>query len=210
MWRLRFEVRMTKETQFLLCCILGNDVPPRHDRGQTLQNTLFILDHEQLPAGFERRWLLNRIVDVKAAQKLATLIASRGEECTRIEFERERYAGQFLDASGMPPRYDPAETLQAVNIAPWQVPPLEWLYRHKNIAALDLNGARNFVIEEGHKIARWTLPLDNGSFMTGAGLTQLRQLAEAHPEACRWHFSARRPMKRAKRRAWANCCEAFF
>ena len=42
----------------------------------------------------------------------------------------------------------------------------EWILRHKSLAAINLNDARNRAIELGLKDALWTLPLDGWSYFT--------------------------------------------
>jgi hypothetical protein len=50
--------------------ILGNDLPPRHDPDQTVENLKFCLEHEPANSWYERRFCLNRILDT---EKIAVL-----------------------------------------------------------------------------------------------------------------------------------------
>ena len=48
---------------FLLARIIGNDLEPRHRKGQSFDNVLFILDNEPAFEDCEKFWIVNRITD---------------------------------------------------------------------------------------------------------------------------------------------------
>ncbi|TIV70940.1 MAG: hypothetical protein E5V89_12390, partial [Mesorhizobium sp.] len=48
---------------FVLVRIIGNDLEPRHRKGQSYDNALFILDNESDFPDCEKVWLVNRITD---------------------------------------------------------------------------------------------------------------------------------------------------
>ena len=98
---------MSRRIDFLLYRTLGNDLPPRHDGRQTLGNLRFILEHEHLPAGVERRWILNRIADAAMEHELSSLIEAQGEKHVRIPFDPAVYALRFIDASRTQPLSSP-------------------------------------------------------------------------------------------------------
>ena len=167
----------------MLYRILGSDLPPRHGQGQTLGNVEFILQHERLSPGIERRWILNRIWNAKAEEELTRLLERHQQVFHRIPFDREHYRRQFLDASGLPPKFDP---LALVNSGPRnknELLALEWIYRHKNLAAIGLNVARNLAIELGSKEAQWILPFDGNIFMSQEAGIELLDVIGQHPDA---------------------------
>lgn len=69
--------------------ILGNDVPPRHVSGQTLQNTRFLLDNEADFEDCEKKFLLNRIEDPEAVKQLRSMLD--GYDVHEIPFEPDEY-----------------------------------------------------------------------------------------------------------------------
>ena len=144
---------------FVLYRILGNPLPPRHDSRNTLDNLRFVLDNEVDLPGCEKRWILNGIVDPELSEACRGMIEAAGQSCRTIAFDAEAYRMAFLDASGLPP-------LPAGQALPPMQSRLrqEWIYRHKSLAAINLNRARNLAIEDGRADADWVLPLDGGTY----------------------------------------------
>ena len=60
---------------------------------------------------------------------------------------------------------------------------LEWVIRHKSLAAININRARNLALEEGVRLAQWTLPLDGWCFFTEDAWSQVVQGIEENPDA---------------------------
>ncbi len=147
---------------FIIYRILGNSLPPRHGPEDTYINLRFILENEPPLPGCEKRWLLNRFTDPKAESQLAKLIEEYGQEYHVIPFDAAGYKRTFLDASGMPKELNPFFN-QNFRIPPL---PLEWIHRHKSLALIDLNDARNQAIELGKAGATWILPLDGSCYFT--------------------------------------------
>ena len=146
----------------ILYRILGNPLPPRHHSRNTLDNLRFVLEHETELPGCEKRWILNGIADRALSEACHALIARAGHACLDIPFDSERYRHSFLDSSGLP-ALGAAPTPMALRLRQ------EWIYRHKSLAAIDLNRARNRAIELGSRDADWVLPLDGGTFFTPDG-----------------------------------------
>jgi len=174
---------MHQSSKLLLCRILGNDLPPRHHQRQTLNNVKFILEHERLTEQFERRWILNRLWDSGAEEKLIDLLKRSNQEFMSIPFNRNLYRQQSLDASGLPRSFDPIKIMNSVTLKRAQVIAFEWIYRRKNLTAIGLNSARNVAIETGLKQARWVLPLDGNTFMRREALLDLLELIRENPDA---------------------------
>lgn len=163
---------------FVLYRILGNPLPPRHDSRNTLENLRFVLDNEEEFPGCEKRWILNGIVDDTLSQACRQLIDRAGQDCMTIPFDRENYRRSFLDGSGLPP-LPAGKTLTPMQARLRH----EWIYRHKSLAAINLNRARNAAIEAGRRDADWVLSLDGGTFFKAADwhafVDALRQAPDA-------------------------------
>lgn len=159
--------------------ILGNPLPPRHDSRNTLENLRFVLDNEEDLPGCEKRWILNGIVDDALSRACRQLIEQAGHACMTIPFDREPYRRSFLDGSGLPP-------LQAGQALPPMQARLrhEWIYRHKSLAAINLNRARNAAIDAGRRDADWVLPLDGGTFFKSDDWQEFTEALRQAPDAC--------------------------
>jgi hypothetical protein len=170
-------------SEFVLYRILGNDLPPRHGGGQTLANLRFILDHEPALAECEKRWVVNRIFDAAAEAEIIRFLEAHGQPYLHLPFDREAYAARFLDATGLPPDLNPLATTLASLKPGRRLATLDWLHRHKNLYAMNNNGARNAALDEGKTLARWTLPWDGACFVTSAGWELIRRAAASAGEA---------------------------
>ncbi len=169
---------------FILYRILGNDLPPRHGERQTLENLRFILDREPVFEQCEKRWVINRVADVERETELVALLEEHRQTFLHIPFDLAEYSARFLDADGLPDAFRPIE------IAAGKLPPkgggyaYEWLYREKNLYAVNVNGARNAAIDDGLRAgAMWIMPWDGACFLTQAGFAAIRELARANQEA---------------------------
>jgi len=76
---------------YCLWRILGNDLPPRHHETQTEENLRFILENEETLPDCEKRFLLNRIVDLAKLDRFKTLISQYGYEWEEIPFDVHDY-----------------------------------------------------------------------------------------------------------------------
>lgn len=168
----------------LIYRLIGNSLPPRHGIRHAVEALSFILSNEPDLPQAEKRWVLNRIADPAVEVECIRLIEGAGKKYLRIPFDPERYRCAFLDASGMPDVLNPfaaSETRPARgNEEVWAK---EWMLRHKSLAAIDLNYARNFALEQGKTEAQWILPLDGSCFFTSRGWEEVRAaLAKASRE----------------------------
>ena len=127
-------------SSFVLFRILGNDLPPRHEKGQTYENVKFIIKHEPFFKDCSKLWILNKIVDRKQEQRIIDLMESEGQKYLRLEFDREKY-----------------EKLKHAS-------------REKKIQyVIDVNRARNVALREGSGMGRWILPFDGNCFFSQRG-----------------------------------------
>lgn len=166
---------------FVLYRIIGNDLPPRHASGQSLANVRFILDHEPVLPGCEKRWVLNRIVDPAAEAALLELLQSRGQHVLRIPFVADDYARIGLDFSRLPSP-DFLKNPRFKNLSPEKQSRIRVaVHRLKNNYVMNNNGARNAALAEGRTAAKWVLPFDGNCFFTAPAWDKLRADIAASP-----------------------------
>ncbi|BBK31418.1 hypothetical protein EDC65_0220 [Stella humosa] len=174
---------MTARPTFIVYRVLGNDLPPRHRVGQTIDCLRFILRHEPPLADCEKRWVLNRIVDPQAEAEAQALIAAAGQRAIRIPFSLDEYAAQPYAYRGVPDTHrfhSPAFlAMDERNRAPAIDRYLGWRNRY----AMHVNGARNQALEDGLADARWVLPLDGQSFIRADAWAAIRAAADSAGEA---------------------------
>ncbi|PZX38330.1 alginate lyase [Roseinatronobacter thiooxidans] len=169
--------------------IIGNDLPPRHQIGQSLSNIRFILDNEPPQAGVIRRWVLNRISDPHTEASIIDLLTSRGEVFDRIVFDPEVYRQIGWNTAplqfGAKPFYSPALADNKVTtLSAFQNRELlyDTAYHDKIRYVANNNGARNCCLETGRALARWVMPWDGNCFMTESGWAQIRAAITARPD----------------------------
>jgi hypothetical protein len=88
--------------------VLGNDLPPSHEIGQTLSNLRFMLDHEPELEACEKRWVVNRIVDPEQEAAIIALLEERGQGYLHSLRPRTNMAGSAGTSTGSPMRVLPA------------------------------------------------------------------------------------------------------
>ncbi|WFP65107.1 hypothetical protein [Mesorhizobium sp. WSM4904] len=71
----------------MLVRIIGNDLEPRHRKGQSHDNVRFVLDNEPELPDCEKFWIVNRIVDPDEEARIVDLLQSRGQSFHTIPFE---------------------------------------------------------------------------------------------------------------------------
>ena len=166
---------------FVLYRILGNDLAPRHRRGQTYDNLAFILAHEPPLAACEKRWIVNRIADPAEEARILALLAAHGQPVLHLPFVAGDYARAGWDTSLLPdprPLTGPRKPLTgAERQRLWLA-----LYRRKNAYAMNNNGARNLALADGRGRAKWILPWDGNCFVTAAAWEALRAAVAARPQ----------------------------
>jgi hypothetical protein len=163
--------------------IIGNDLPPRHRRGQSLENVRFILQHEPTLAGCERRWVLNRITDDEQEAAIIELLEQHHQPYLRIPFEEQAYrriGWRFQDFERPGVTYGKAlDDLPE----PAQRVALDHIYHDKNRYVMNNNGARNAALRDGRGRANWILPWDGNCFLTAEAWDEFREAVATHPHA---------------------------
>lgn len=166
---------------FVLYRILGNDLPPRHEVGQTLGNLRFILENEPDLPDCEKRWVVNRIADAEQEQALIRLLEEKKQPFIHIPFDLDEYRKREWDLERFPQptfflngRYSDMqghEQLRAEAHA----------RRHKNNYVMNNNGARNAALRDGRHRAKWILPWDGNCFLTSAAWAEVRRCVTEAP-----------------------------
>lgn len=148
-----------RSVEFVLHRILGNDLPPRHEVGQTYRNCRFILDHEPWFENCEKRWIVNRIINEEEERQIVALLEQYDQPHTLIPFRLEEYARVARTPRPPPDEwkrhyiYDDAQAL-----------------RHSKILyAMNNNAARNAALDEGRNRGSWALPFDGNCVFDQSG-----------------------------------------
>ena len=159
---------------FVLYRIIGNDLHPRHKRGQAIGNLRFILEHEPAFDGCEKRFVINRILDADLEREIIGLLERAGFEYLRIPFDAAEYARIGFDTDILPePDFLAGEGFEALDDA-GKARLLAALYRHKNNYVMNNNGARNAALQDGRGRAKWILPWDGNCFLTRDAWERIR------------------------------------
>jgi hypothetical protein len=166
---------------FVLYRVLGNDLPPRHEIGQTLSNLRFMLDNEPELEACEKRWVVNRIVDPEQEAAVIALLEERGQHYLHIPFDLGEYGRVGWDFDGFPDegfflrgRY---ERMTSYDQGRAQA----HLRRFKNNYVINNNGARNAALRDGKGCAKWVLPWDGNCFLTAQAWSEIVTAVRARP-----------------------------
>ncbi|CAG8576357.1 6884_t:CDS:2 [Ambispora gerdemannii] len=161
--------------QISLYRILGNDLPPRHKTGQTLQNVKFILDNEPKFPNTKKWWILNRIVDREYEETLIALLDERKQDYIRIPFKAEEYLRQDfrLEDFPEPDFFHSDEYKRFSKVAKLRT--LDYTYHEKNLYAMNNNGGRNIALFHGkaEPRTRWIMPFDGNCFLTANAFAEI-------------------------------------
>ena len=160
----------------ILYRIIGNELPPRHCAQQSLSDLQFILAHEQEFSGLEKRWLLNRIVDQKIAERYASLIENAGHQVDWIPFDQREYWSCWADIGDLPLDHHPWQPEFKCLEPTIQAQVIDYVSRSKNVYVMNNNGARNRAVELGLRDAPWVLPWDSGCFLSPRAWASLEKV----------------------------------
>ena len=183
-----------KSHSCVLYRIIGNDLPPRHESGQSLRNLKFILEHESPLDHCQKIFLVNRIVDPIVEKETLALLESSGAEYRHIPFCSEEYSKIPLDYSSLPSgKRDYLESKAFGRLRErHKVRLLVAINRLRTLYVMNNNGARNFAIDDGVKRAKWVLPFDGNCFFSAKAWSEVSAALQEKP----WlrHFAV--PMAR--------------
>jgi hypothetical protein len=166
---------------FVLYRILGNDLEPRHVKGQTRRSLGLILGHEPDFEDCEKRWVLNRIVDRDEENRIIDLLERSGQSYLRIPFDMEAYGRTGWETDGFPEEgFFLSDAFQKLK-EPAQLRAEVHARSRKNLYVMNNNGGRNAALEDGRARAKWVLPFDGNCFLTRSAWTELRAAVTAQP-----------------------------
>lgn len=168
--------------------IVGNDLPPCHQAGQTVKNLEFLLTHEPPLVACEKRWVVNRIADRTAEAAILTLLDQHHVSYLHLPLDLDEYAqvdfqvDNFLDADVTPNFFQSSAFAKLSSFG--QEVALDTLYDAKNRYVMHNNGARNWALAEGRSRGRWILPWDGNCFMDAVGWAALREAIAQEGDRC--------------------------
>lgn len=159
---------------FVLYRIIGNDLYPRHAKGQSRQNLRFVLENEPVLEGCEKRWIVNRIFDQDERRAIVDLLEQYEQSYIEVPFEQAEFANVGWDFSMFPEQgFLSSRSYRKLDSASQQRA-ITAIYRQKNLYMMNNNGARNAAIEDGRARAKWILPWDGNCFLTTAAWNDIR------------------------------------
>jgi len=156
---------------------IGNALPPRHDPAQTIGNLNFTLQHEARHPNVQRHWLLNHIADPDTLQDVISLLKSHNEAYT-IEALNLTHYGRIRHVQKLVPggadKFHHNKVSRKLKPSwgnPFKVIP----DRRKRVYAINVNGARNTMIDIGINEMKgdWILPLDGNCFFPDYAMEDL-------------------------------------
>ena len=166
---------------FVLYRIIGNDLPPRHQSGQSLANLRFILENEPVLPRCEKRWVVNRITDPAVDAGILDLLRAHHQPVLHLPFVAADYARILIDLDCLPSRDFLSSRRFARLNAKNRNRLLGAVHRPKNLYVMNNNGARNASLAEGRARAKWVLPFDGNCFFTACAWNQLVADVTAKP-----------------------------
>lgn len=179
-WELILRDGLDEPDTFALYRILGNDLPPRHRTGQSLENLRFMLEHEPELAGCERWWVLNRIRDPDVERQMIRLLEEHERPYLRLSFDPDDYRHVPWRFDGLePPGLIYRKEFESLDLKTQQRV-MDHVYHHKNLYVMHNNGARNAALRHGRDRARWVLPWDGNCFMTASAWEELVAYVRGH------------------------------
>ncbi|WP_409304211.1 alginate lyase family protein [Peribacillus sp. SCS-155] len=168
--------------RFILYRIIGNDLYPRHKKGQSYDNLKFILENEQEFEGCAKWWVVNRIINKDEEEKIIGLLKRHNKPYLHLPFVEDLYKNIGFDFDCLP-EADYLSGKDMAALGPTQRDRLmASLYRLKNNYVMNNNHARNVALRDGKQKAKWILPWDGNCFLTNTAWEQIRNdiLSAAH------------------------------
>jgi hypothetical protein len=171
----------TEPDNFVLYRILGNDLEPRHRKGQTRSNLGLILAHEPPLEGCEKRWIVNRIVDPEEEGLILDLLEHSGQPYTRIPFDLETYGRIGWEGRGFSEEgFFLSEAFRQLS-GDLKARAEVHARTAKNLYVMNNNGGRNAALQDGRSVAKWILPWDGNCFLTQSAWAEIRAAVTAQP-----------------------------
>ena len=166
---------------FVLYRIIGNDLYPRHSKGQSLENVRFILENETNFENCEKRWVVNRIFDSEEEARVLQMLKEHGQSYLHIVFDWDEYRRAPWNFESFPqPAFFLRGSYEKMNEYEQALAEAQ-LRRHKNNYVMNNNGARNVALRDGRGRAKWVLPWDGNCFLTETAWDDVVKAVTAEP-----------------------------
>ncbi len=165
---------------FVLSRVIGNDLYPRHKKGQSRENLKFILDNEPALENCSKRWVVNRIIDEQEEAAVIALLRERGQDYEHIPFDKDAYRRVPWDFECFPHGFFLRGDYAELEDYPRSRAEVR-VCRLKNNYVMNNNGARNAALRDGRRRAKWVLPWDGNCFVTEAGWSGLMKAVREAP-----------------------------
>lgn len=151
---------------------IGNALPPRHDREQSLKNIEFVLKNEIQDPLLHKHWILNRIVDPVFQDETIQLLKRFNTSYSVLPFNLQEYSQYRYNAFDHRGR----NIVGTGREQGWKLAQRRSAQRDdKIIQTLNVNGARNAMLQYGRDNgARWILPWDQSCFLTSSAWEMIR------------------------------------
>jgi len=166
--------------------IIGNDLVPRHRKGQARENLPFILQHEPDWPDCEKWFVVNRIADPEEEAAIIDMLETTGCHYLHIPFNLDEYAAQSWDIAGVPPEFLPTGPNFQRLRPDQQARVIARLNRFKIDYFTHNNGARNAALAHGRQRGDWILPWDGNSFLRDDAWQTIQSALRNEPDIPYW------------------------
>lgn len=154
------------ENDFCIARVIGNDLYPRHEIGQSRKNLEFIIKHETNFQNLKKIWIVNRIVDHEEFTKIISILERYSQTYVVIPFDEYEYKNITFDTNILPSD----DFIKSRSFSELSIDETSQIFnamlRNKNNYLMNNNGARNVALHEAKKHAKWVLPWDGNCFLT--------------------------------------------
>ena len=171
---------------FALYRIIGNDLVPRHRKGQARANLPFILNHEPDWPDCEKWFVVNRIVDREEEAAIINLLEQANKPYLHIPFDLNEFRAIGWELDGVPAKYLPTTPLFKRLRPEQQARIIARINRAKINYFTNNNGSRNAALHHGRQRADWVLPWDGNCFITDNAWQSIRASLLAEPDVPYW------------------------
>ena len=172
--------------RFVLYRIIGNDLVPRHRKGQARENLPFLLQHEPPLVDCRKRFVVNRIVDPEEEAAVIDILEKAGASYLHIPFDPEEFAAIPWDITGVPAEYIPGSPGYLRLRKDQQARIIARINRHQNNYVVHNNGARNAALAEGRELGDWILPWDGNCYLSESAWQQIKDRLTERPNVPFW------------------------
>ncbi len=157
-----------KSFKYSIVRVMGNDLYPRHDIGQMINNLRFILENEPSFDDCEKLFVLNRLFDSDYEEQALELLRKHNAKALVIPFVPSEYAEAewdtqifggidfFKSKKFLEEKEEFKQRMRVISCGP------------KVRYAMNINGARNLGLKTARKTAEWIVVLDGNCIFTKA------------------------------------------